>query len=85
MAGEVGALNILDFDGPSQFVLDLSLSKRLHVWRRAGLQLRADVFNLFNTVNFWVGDYDINSPTFGQITDLNTTREIVQLVVKLDF
>jgi hypothetical protein len=85
MAGEVGALNILDFDGPSQFVLDLSLSKRLHVWRRAGLQLRADVFNLFNTVNFWVGDYDINSPTFGQITDLNTNARIIQLVVKLDF
>ena len=85
MAGEIGNLDILAFDGPSQFVVDLSLAKRVRVWRRAGLQLRADVFNLFNRVNFFVGDYDINSPTFGQITDLNTDPRVVQLVVKLDF
>ena len=84
-AGETGNLDILAFDGPSQFVVDLSLAKRVRVWRRAGLQLRADVFNLFNRVNFFVGDYDINSPTFGQITDLNTDPRVVQLVVKLDF
>jgi hypothetical protein len=83
--GEVGNLEILSFDGPSQFTLDLSLSKRLRVWRRAGLQLRADIFNLFNTVNFWVGDYDINSSTFGQIIDINTPPRVVQLSVKLEF
>ena len=66
-------------------MVDVSLSKRLRLWRRIGLQLRADVFNLFNTVNFWVGDYDINSPTFGQITDINTDPRILQLVVKLTF
>ena len=85
MAGEVGNLDVLDFDGPSQFTLDLSLSKRLRVWRRAGMQLRADIFNLFNTVNFWVGDYDINSATFGQITDENTAPRVVQLSIKVDF
>ncbi|HEY5619240.1 MAG TPA: TonB-dependent receptor [Vicinamibacterales bacterium] len=85
MAGEVGNLDILAFDGPSQFVVDLALAKRVRLWRRAGLQLRADILNLFNTVNFWVADYDINSTTFGQITDVNTNPRIVQLEVKLDF
>jgi hypothetical protein len=85
MAGEVGTLDILVFDGPSQFVLDLSVSKRVRVWRGTGFQIRADIFNLFNTVNFYVGDDDINSATFGRITDTNTAPRVVQLVVKLTF
>jgi hypothetical protein len=42
-------------------------------------------FNLFNTVNFYVADDDINSTTFGRITDTTTSPRLVQLVVKLDF
>ena len=85
MAGEVGNLEMLALDGPSQFLVNLSLSKRVRLWRQTGLQLRADIFNLLNTVNFFVGDYDINSPTFGQIMDTNTEPRVVQLVVKIDF
>jgi hypothetical protein len=85
MAGEVGNLEILAVDGPSQFLLDLSLLKRVRLWKQAALQIRADVFNLFNTVNFFVGDYDINSPTFGRIIDTNTDPRVVQLVAKLEF
>ena len=55
------------------------------LWRRTGLQIRADLLNLFNTVNFWVADDDINSTTFGQITDTNTAPRVLQLVVKFDF
>ena len=85
MAGEVGNLEILAVDGPSQFLVDLSLSKRVRLWHETALQIRADVFNLFDTVNFFVGDDDINSTTFGRITDTNTAPRVVQLVVKLDF
>jgi hypothetical protein len=85
MAGEVGNLGILAFDGPSQFVADLSISKRVRVWKQAGLRLRADIFNLFNTVNFWVGDNDINSTTFGRIVDTTTDPRLIQLQVKVDF
>jgi hypothetical protein len=85
MAGEVGTMEILSLDGPSQFLLDVAFSKRLGLWKRTGLQLRADVLNLFNTVNFWVADNDINSTTFGQITDTTTSPRVVQLVVKFDF
>ena len=85
MAGDVGSLEVLAFDGPSQFVFDLGISKRVRIRNRATVQIRADVFNLFNTVNFFVGDYDINSPTFGRITDTNTDPRLVQLVAKLEF
>jgi carboxypeptidase family protein len=85
MAGEVGNLEILAFDGPSQFQADLSITKRVRVWKQAGLRLRADIFNLFNTVNFWVGDTDINSTTFGRIIDTTTSPRLIQLQVKVDF
>jgi hypothetical protein len=85
MAGEVGNMEILSLDGPSQFLLDAAFSKRFRLWRRTGLQLRADLLNLFDTVNFWVTDDDINSPTFGQITDTNTAPRVFQLVIKFDF
>jgi hypothetical protein len=85
MAGEVGNMEILSLDGPSQFVTDLAVSKRFAVWRQTGLQFRADLLNVFNTVNFWVGDDDINSTTFGQIVDTTTAARVVQLVVKFDF
>jgi hypothetical protein len=85
MAGEVGNLEILAFDGPSQFVTDLSITKRVRVWKQAGLRLRADIFNLFNTVNFWVADDDINSTTFGRIIDTTTSPRLIQLQVKVDF
>jgi hypothetical protein len=85
MAGEVGGLELLGFDGPSQFLLDLAIAKRLPIRGRWGLQIRADIFNVFNTVNFFVGDYDINSASFGRISATNTDPRLVQLVVKLDF
>jgi len=85
MAGEVGNLEILSFDGPSQFTADLSVSKRVRVWKQAGLRVRADIFNLFNTVNFYVLDDDINSSTFGRVNDTTTNPRLVQLVIKLDF
>jgi hypothetical protein len=85
MAGEVGTLPILSIDGPSQFLTDLSISKRLQIRGRLGLKIRADVFNLFNTVNFFVGDADINSTTFGRIGSTTTAPRIAQFSLKLDF
>ena len=80
MAGEVGNMEILSLDGPSQFLLDAAFAKRVRLWKQTGLQVRADLLNLFDTVNFWVTDDDINSPTFGQITDTNTAPRVLQLV-----
>jgi hypothetical protein len=85
MAGEVGSLELLGFDGPSQFLMDVAIAKRVRLRDQLALQIRADVFNVFNTVNFFVGDYDINSASFGRISATNTDPRLVQLVVKLEF
>ena len=85
LAGDVGSLEILSVDGPSQFLVDLSLLKRIGLWRQTALQVRADFLNLLNTVNFFVADNDINSTSFGQITDTTTAPRVVQLVVKFEF
>ena len=84
-AGEVGTLPILAFDGASQMIVNTSFSKRFRVWRQVGLQLRADLFNLFNRVNFFVGDFDVNSPTFGQIAGETTDPRVVQVSMRVDF
>jgi hypothetical protein len=84
-AGEVGSLEILAFDGPSQFLTDLSVSKRFRLGGRTGFSVRADIFNLFNTVNFFTGDFDVNSNNFGKITDTNTAARLVQFSGKIDF
>jgi hypothetical protein len=85
MAGEVGTLAILSVDGPAQFLVDLSLSKRVRLRGRLGLKVRADIFNLFNTVNFFVGDADVNSTSFGRIVDTTTAPRIAQFSLRLDF
>ncbi len=85
MAGQVGNLPILAFDGPSQFVTDVSISKKVHASKTSALEVRADIFNLFNTVNFYVADDDVNSTTFGQIVDTNTEPRVVQLALKFSF
>jgi len=84
-AGQVGSLKLLDFDGPSQFVWDLNLIKRISLPRSSRLELRIDFLNLLNHPNFFLGDLDINSTTFGRITSTNTNARIIQLAVKLDF
>ena len=83
-AGEVGSLAINAFDGPSQFVTDLAVSKRVHFGRSYNFQLRADIFNLFNRVNWNFGDIDINSMTAGRITGTGGAR-LVQFSAKLEF
>ena len=83
-AGDVGNLPINYFDGPSQFVTDLAVSKRVRFGRDTAFQVRADIFNLFNTVNWNFGDIDINSTTAGRITGTGGAR-LVQFSVRLDF
>ena len=51
------------FEGPSQFVTDLTVQKRVRFGGRYGVIARADIFNVFNTVNWSFGDLDINSTT----------------------
>jgi hypothetical protein len=84
-AGDVGNLPILAFDGPSQFRVDLALSKRVRLTDRHRIEVKGEAFNLTNTPSFSRGDMDINSTTFGRITSVNVGSRVVQLSVRVDF
>ena len=84
-AGEVGNLPIMIFDGPSQFRVDLALSKRIRLTDRYRVELKGEAFNLTNTPSFFRGDMDINSTTFGRLTQVNVASRVIQLSARLEF
>jgi hypothetical protein len=77
--------------GPSFHNTDVSITKSLTLAQRYRLQLRADVFDVFNHANFGPPGNIVGSPTFGKITrtrlptgEAGSSRQI-QLAVKLSF
>jgi hypothetical protein len=74
--------NILE--GPSYQNVNASLLKNTALSERFNLQLRAELFNLFNHPNFNLPDNFLGSPTFGRITSAREPRHI-QFGVKLLF
>jgi Carboxypeptidase regulatory-like domain/TonB dependent receptor-like, beta-barrel len=83
-AGQVGSLEVNLFEGPSQFVTDFTVQKGIRFGGRYNTIIRADVFNLFNTVNWNFGDLDINSTTAGRITGTGGAR-LMQFSIKFEF
>jgi hypothetical protein len=74
--------NILD--GPGYQNFNASLVKRTAITERLNLQLRAEVFNLFNHPNLGFPDNFLGSPSFGRITTARDPRHI-QFGAKLVF
>jgi hypothetical protein len=63
--------------------VDLTISKRVTLGTRFPLQVRADLFNLFNRSQFAAPNTAVTSQAFGTISaQANSSREI-QLGVKL--
>ena len=73
--------NILRSDGLQ--MVDLSIAKNTQLNERFSLQLRADVFNLFNHRNFGVPDAQVNSANFLNqwATDAGNRRIVLGLKV----
>ena len=82
---DVGNLVPMAFDAPRIFNMDLALSKRTRIAGRYTLELKAEAFNLTNSVSFDIGDQNINSTTFGQITDTAVGARVMQFSVRFDF
>lgn len=72
-----------DADGPGAWTTDLSLVKRFRLDRFTA-DVRAEAFNLFNTVNYGNPNTSYPSASFGAITSAGDPR-IVQLAVRLGF
>jgi Carboxypeptidase regulatory-like domain/TonB dependent receptor len=82
--GQFGDVGRNTLDGPAFQQWDFSAIKTIPIRERMSVQFRAEVFNIFNNVNFELPNNDINSPGFGQIVAAQPGR-IVQLALKFQF
>lgn len=71
-------------EGPGYQNVSLALIKDVRLTGAASLQVRGEVFNLFNHANFDLPDNFFGSPTFGRILSAGSPRRI-QLGAKLIF
>lgn len=71
--------------GPAFYNTDFSIFKDFMLKERAKLQLRGEIFNLFNTPQFALPNPHVNTATAGQITStLHESRQI-QVSVNISF
>ena len=90
LPGTYGNAGRNTLQGPNLYETDLSLSRRFSLTERLGLQFRAEIFNLFNQVNFntpnpvvYAAATGDPSPTAGVITSTATSSRQVQFGLKL--
>jgi hypothetical protein len=83
-AGQFGNAGRNIVRGPGYANLDVSLVRDVALPHGTRLQLRAEVFNLTNHVNFGLPVADLNSPNFGRIFSAGPAR-LMQFGVKLMF
>ncbi|MEY4635303.1 MAG: hypothetical protein RJA55_1101 [Acidobacteriota bacterium] len=93
-AGTFGNTGRGDFRGPDLRVVDLAMSKDTSLGGSRRLELRVEVFNLFNRANFGVpnltafagaADGEAALGSFGRIRNTVTSARQVQLGVRLRF
>ncbi len=70
--------------GPGYANLDLALAKTWRLPRTSVLELRWEIFNLFNRANFDLPNRVFGSPTFGRILSARNPREM-QFGVRVSF
>ncbi|MDR7420733.1 MAG: hypothetical protein QN178_17695, partial [Armatimonadota bacterium] len=71
--------------GPGQKRVDLSIGKRVALGARARAELRWEIFNLFNTVNFGMPENNYDSSDFGAITTTVGGPRVSQFGVRILF
>jgi hypothetical protein len=71
--------------GPATKVFDFSLDRSFTITERTALQLRWEVFNLSNKVQFGLPNANISGGTPGVITSLAGDARIMQFALRLKF
>jgi hypothetical protein len=82
-AGSTGSKRNL-FTGPGYFQVDLGIFKSFSAGKQR-LELRTEIFNLFDTVNFADPSVLVTAGSFGTITDTRVPPRIIQLGAKWYF
>lgn len=83
--GTVGSTPLSSFFGPRFFNVDFSVLKRKKINERINFEFRAEIFNVFNTVNFDNPDTDINSVNFGKISNTVGRPRLMQFAFRINF
>jgi len=83
-AGRLGTVARNSFYGPAFNKVDFSVIKRIPITENLRFTIRADFFNIFNTVNFGLPNNGITSSLFGQSTTAGAPR-IIQFAGRFDF
>ena len=63
----------------------MALSRLVSIASQQNLELRVEVFNLFNNFNWGIPNTNLDAGTFGRITTQIGDPRIVQLGVKYGF
>ena len=71
-------------EGPDRYTWDISFRKYFALADRVRLGVRADVFNVFNRLNFSNPNVTSSSGSFGRISDTRPPRQ-TQLSLRLEF
>ncbi|HQR38745.1 MAG TPA: carboxypeptidase-like regulatory domain-containing protein [Blastocatellia bacterium] len=83
--GELGTLQFLQFNAPSNFNWDASLIKNIALTERVSAQLRFEFFNILNQPIFFITSQDVNSVNFGRVTQTLNAPRVVQFAAKIEF
>ena len=83
--GELGNADRTPLFGPGFVNTDFSVIKDFPIRESMKLQFRAEVFNIFNQVQFGQPGTDLASPGFGQITGTVNNPRLIQFALKLLF
>ena len=84
--GGFGNLGRNTLRGPSQKRFDMSFTKLTNLTEKIELELKWDIFNVFNLVNFANPNSDLNDETdFGQITRTLGAPRVMQFGAKIRF
>jgi hypothetical protein len=81
---QIGTASRNPVRGPSYRDVDLAVMRLIRVGRERAVELRAEVFNLLNTVNFGAPATTLGAANFGTITTALDPR-VLQLAVKYSF
>jgi len=71
--------------GPGFHKVDLALSRLVSLAATRTIELRLEVFNLFNTFNWGLPNVNFGSGTFGRITTMTGDPRIMQFGIKYGF
>jgi hypothetical protein len=84
--GQTGNIQRTIINGPRNLNVNMALLKNIRFTESMRVQLRAEAFNVFNTVNFFNNTQlaSITSTTFGQITSAGDAR-IFQFAARFEF